>query len=74
MNTKTMNIALKDTSTKWGWKIKNTRDLVLAVLGYPYFQTVDSLLIEEAVESAAHDREEWNDVHELAQYTAETYI
>lgn len=69
-----MKIALKDRKTKWGWEVKTFDDLVLAVSGYPYFETVATCFIEEAVVSAAHDRSEWNDVREIAQHIAENYI
>ena len=64
----------KERRTKWGWTIKSMDDLILAILGYPYFQTVASCFVKEAVESAINDRAEWNDVEEFVGYIAEMYI
>lgn len=70
---KTM-IKLNDSRTKWGWEIKSNDDVILALDGYSIFQTVARCFIEEAVKEAEHDRSEWNDIEEFAQYIAENYI
>lgn len=67
-------IRLKDRKTEWGWDVRTSDDLVLALEGDPYFQTVATPVIEEAVENAMYDRREWESVNEIADYIASNYI
>ena len=67
-------IVLKDASTKWGWDIKTDDDILLAIMGYPYFATVMSEFIVDAIKESARDKKSYRDIKDLAQHIASNYI
>jgi len=69
-----MNIKFFDPVTKWGWTIKSKEDIVTALMGYGSFATVDRAYIEEAIDQAARDRQQYADIEDLAQTILTSYI
>jgi hypothetical protein len=67
-------VTLSDATTPEGWSITSDRDIVLALMGMPYFATVATPFIEDAVEQSARDRRDYDNVRDLAQHIAENYI
>jgi hypothetical protein len=65
---------LKDATTKWGWEIKNANDLITALIGMPYFETVATDFIIEVLECAMEDRLVYEDINDLVTYIANNYI
>ena len=65
---------LKDASTKWGWDIKDGNDLITALMGMPYFATVATGFIIEAVKESMRDRLIYDDIKDLANHIAANYI
>lgn len=65
---------LEDSSTKWGWEIKNTQDIITALEGYPAFSTVAGGFIGRALYNAMQDRKHYKNIEDLAQYLLENYI
>lgn len=69
-----MVINFFDPVTKWGWTIKSKEDIITALMGYEAFATVDRAYIEEAIEQAARDRQQYADIEDLAQTILTSYI
>lgn len=67
-------LIIKDEMTPDGWKIRDGNDILTALLSFPYFQTVATGFILEALQQAADSRKEYADIKELAAYIAENYI
>ena len=67
-------IVLLDATTPEGWSITSDSDIVLALMGMPYFATVATPFIEDAIKQAAGDRPAFDNVQDLAQHIAENYI
>ncbi len=67
-------IVLLDATTPEGWSIASDSDIVLALMGMPYFATVATPFIEDAIKQAAGDRQTFDNVQDLAQHIAENYI
>ena len=65
---------LEDNSTKWGWEIKSTQDIITALEGYPAFSTVAEGFISRALFYAAQDRDTYKDIEELGQYILTNYL
>ena len=65
---------LIDSSTKWGWDIKNAQDILTALLGYPVFATVDTGIIWDAIDQATTDRKEYANLDEFVEFLAANYI
>ena len=63
-----------DDTAPGGWTIREAQDIVTALLSYPYFQTVDTGILWEAIGQAVEARKEYADIKEFAQYIAENYI
>ena len=68
------NITLIDATTPDGWTIKSMDDVILALLAFPYFQTVATPFIVEAIQQSIKDRREYENITDLAQHIAENYI
>lgn len=69
-----MTITFKNPVTKWGWSIESRADIITALMGYSAFDTVYVGFIEEAIDQAAQDRAEYEDIEELAKHLLENYI
>lgn len=67
-------ITLLDADTGQGWSIASDADIITALLGLPYFATVATPFIVEAIEQAKADRKEYDNIRDLAQHIAENYI
>lgn len=67
-------LIIKDATTPDGWTIRNADDIITALLSFPYFQTVATCFIVEAMQQAADSRKEYADIKDLAAYIAENYI
>ena len=67
-------LILKDSTTPDGWTIRDGNDIITALLAFPYFQTVATCFILEALQQAADSRKEYADIKDLAAYIAENYI
>lgn len=67
-------ITLLDAKTEWGWSIASDADIITALLGLPYFATVATPFIVDAIKQAAGDRKEYANIGDLAQHIAENYI
>ena len=67
-------IVLLDATTPEGWSIASDSDIILALMSLPYFATVATPFIEDAVEQSARDRRDYDNVRDLAQHIAENYI
>ena len=65
---------LNDDTAPGGWTIKSAQDLETALLSFPYFQTVYTGILWEAIQQAVETRKEYADIKEFAQYIAENYI
>lgn len=65
---------LLSAETPDGWTIRRPEDIILYLTGQPYFSTVATPFLWEALEQAAESRKEYADVDELAAYIAENYI
>lgn len=65
---------LRNSETRDGWTIREAQDIVTALLSYPYFQTVDTGILWDAIGQAVEARKEYADIKEFAQYIAENYI
>lgn len=69
-----MQITLKDPATKWGWNIETEEDLLTALMGYSAFDTVYSGFLQEAIEQAAEERTEYENIEDLAKTLLANYI
>ena len=69
-----MKISFYNPETKWGWAIKSRQDIITALMGYEAFATVDRAFIEEAIDQAARDRQQYADIEDLAQTILTSYI
>ena len=69
-----MEISFYNPETKWGWTIKSRQDIITALMGYHAFATVDRAFIEEAIDQAARDRQQYADIEDLAQTILTSYI
>lgn len=69
-----MTITFRNPATKWGWSIESRADIITALMGYSAFDTVYEGFIEEAIDQAAQDRAEYEDIEELAKHLLENYI
>ena len=69
-----MKISFYNPETKWGWTIKSRQDIITALMGYEAFATVDRAFIEEAIDQAARDRQQYADIEDLAQTILTSYI
>ena len=67
-------LIIKDATTPDGWTIRNADDIITALLSFPYFQTIATCFIVEAMQQAADSRKEYADIKDLAAYIAENYI
>lgn len=67
-------ITLKDSATAAGFDIRTDADIITALLFYPYFQTVDTGILWEAIEQAAENRSEYDSLRQLADVLAAEYI
>lgn len=65
---------LNDATAPGGWTIKSAQDIETALLSFPYFQTVYTGILWEAIQQATETRKEYADIKEFAQYIAENYI
>ena len=65
---------LKSSETAQGWTIKSANDIMTALLAFPYFQTVATGILWEALDQATTERKEYEDIKDLAEYLAEYYI
>ena len=65
---------LQDATTPGGWTITTAQDIITALLAYPYYETVATCFLWEALEQAAGDRKEYANIDDLAHYIAENYI
>lgn len=65
---------LLNAETPEGWRISRAEDIITALLSFPYFQTVATGIIWEAIGQAVNDRKEYTDIRDLAQYIAQNYI
>lgn len=65
---------LRDADTGHGWTVSRAEDILTALLAFPYFQTVDSGILWEAIDQATTERKEYEDIKDLAEYLAENYI
>ena len=65
---------LLDADTGKGWEIQTPQDIITALLIYPYFQTVDTGIIWDAIRQAVEVRKEYEDIKDLANYLAENCI
>lgn len=65
---------LHNDETPGGWTIRNAQDIITALLAYPYFQTVDTGILWEAIGQAVERRKEYADIKEFAGFLAENYI
>lgn len=75
MNYKAMNGFTLDTAdTGKGWEIKTADDITTALLSFPYFQTVDTGILWEAITQAVNDRKEYHDIKEFAEFLAANYL
>ena len=43
-------LIIKDATTPDGWTIRNADDIITALLSFPYFQTVATCFIVEAMQ------------------------
>jgi len=69
-----MKISFYNPETKWSWTIKSRQDIVTALMGYEAFATVGRAFIEEAIDQAARDRQQYADIEDLAQTILTSYI
>lgn len=69
-----MQITLKDPATKWGWNIETEEDLLTALMGYSAFDTVYSGFLQEAIDQAAEERTEYENIEDLAKTLLANYI
>jgi hypothetical protein len=69
-----MQITLKDPATKWGWNIETEEDLLTALMGYSAFDTVYSGFLREAIDQAAEERTEYENIEDLAKTLLANYI
>lgn len=67
-------IILINPETPNGWTIKSDDDILTYLTGLPYFASVYSTFIAEAIEGAAEMQQTYNNIDELAAYIAENYI
>ena len=67
-------IILHDNTIGGGLEIENNRQLVFALLARPEFATVDALLLEDAIEQTATDRQEFANLDDLAEYLINYYV
>lgn len=57
-----------------GWRIQDAADIETALYSFPYFQTVASEIIWDAIGQAVTERKEYDDIKEFAEYLATNYI
>lgn len=69
-----MQITLKDPATKWGWNIETEEDLLTALMGYSAFDTVYGGFLQEAIDQAAEERTEYENIEDLAKTLLANYI
>lgn len=65
---------LQDDSAPGGWTIKTAQDIETALYSFPYFQTVASGVLWDAIAQAVNDRRDYADIKEFAQYLADCYV
>lgn len=65
---------LKDDTTPEGWIIKTPEDIITALLSFPEFDTVETAILWEALEDATGQRQEYDNIKDLADYLANYYI
>lgn len=65
---------LLDDTAPGGWTIRSARDIETALLSFPYFQTVSSVILWGAIAQAVQDQKEHENIKEFAQYIAKNYI
>ena len=75
MNYRAINgFTLETADTGKGWTIRTADDIITALLGYPYFQTVDTGILWDEITQAVTERKEYRDINEFAEYLAENFI
>ena len=65
---------LENAETPEGWTIRSGQDVITALLSFPYFQTVATGFLLEALGQALEVKKEYADIKELAVFIAENYI
>ena len=65
---------LRSDAAPGGWTIRTPQDIETALLSFPYFQTVASGILWEAITEAVQERKEFADIKEFAQFLATNYI
>lgn len=65
---------LQNDEAPGGWKIREAQDIETALYSFPYFQTVASGILWDAIGQAITERKVYEDIKDFAQYLATNYI
>lgn len=67
-------VLLKDALTPWGWPIRDANELVLALEGFAALQSVAEGSILHAIAEALKEKQEYDNITDLANYLLQNHI